>query len=164
MSEPIIKQLLPAPGWRALNCAVEDDGAATFMDVPFIGWGLYQDGEIAPIVWVENRWAGNIDEFDGSNYITVPVKPGQEVTDEWKQELTEIVRNKIQHEKERPERERLEARKKIMDLHKQGMSVDDIVLKILHGGLRQFKMYKDSDRDWLKAGVEKVVKDETVQL
>src|SRR5713226_3266197 len=47
---PEIRSLLPAPGWRALMCAVTDE-KIFFDEIPLLGWAVTDDGNVIPLAW-----------------------------------------------------------------------------------------------------------------
>jgi hypothetical protein len=92
-----IRNLISAPGWRAVTCSINDD-KASFDESPLIAWGLDTDNQLIPITWDPELGAIDIrDDIEttanASGWI---LAPGETATDDLKQSLERRARAKRQ--------------------------------------------------------------------
>jgi len=96
-----IRALIPAPGWRVLSCAVDEDDEEyppSFELLPVIGWAA-TGRWIELIVWDEDhaRRVGGTYYFEHEEIYP----PGEEITEEEKARIVKYVRWRIKEKRAR---------------------------------------------------------------
>jgi hypothetical protein len=82
-----IKQMIPAPGWRAVTAMYKDD-EFEFLEEPLIAWAITDKSKLVPLVWDVDGPTDPIAETAGTPDWAVGILgPGQELSDECKKEL-----------------------------------------------------------------------------
>jgi hypothetical protein len=102
MSSDEIKQLLPAPGWKAFMCFIDADNVAFFEEVPVIGWGIVRkthhdtvqgnirEDEIK--LFVFDEYVRPIDDDLSSNSKIFELAPGTDLGQEVKAQMEQTTR------------------------------------------------------------------------
>lgn len=117
-----ITQLIPAPGWKAMACAIDDDNSASFWEVPVIGWGIVRNLDREAVhddhveLFVFDEYVHTVLEGECSNSMMTEIAPGHEFDDEDKADLERRLRYHMKLEAEYRAK-----RAKAEELHAQGV-------------------------------------------
>lgn len=87
-----IRQIMPAPGWRAVTCAIKD-GQPTFTSEPLCAFAIDEKGTVVPLVFDDDQ-AIDFAEENCKSRDTVGklLGPGETLTDNLKKDLEAQVR------------------------------------------------------------------------
>jgi hypothetical protein len=129
--ETQIKAIMPAPGWRAFCCIIEESGEFLCLEESVVGWGLVEkqyseDKETTVELLFHDKSYGVVSVrdpvLDSANSDMFILSPRRELDDELKKEWETDLRRSVAAKEEHRQRQI----RKMLDLDARGYSVSEI--------------------------------------
>jgi hypothetical protein len=96
MSDELYKQIIPATGWRCAFVSIDptDEGERINVEIkPLLGFALMADGaDVVPLIFEDGTQTP--DTFRASDELYELLGPGEEFTDELKEQMSSRARRK----------------------------------------------------------------------
>jgi hypothetical protein len=101
-TENKIVQLVPAPGWRCYTVGLTSSGG-TFWDATddVVAFALMYDGSVQTLVSDDETSVVTTESLSGPNTWSRLIGPGQEITDDLREQLKSLVQGRFENSEKR---------------------------------------------------------------